>query len=45
VQSWHYELRVNYFCPGRQPLETAAEGVDALRRGGHPKADITRYTR
>jgi hypothetical protein len=43
VQSWHYELRVNYFCPDRRPIETAAEGLDALRSGGHPKAKITQY--
>lgn len=43
VQSWHYELRVNYFCPDRRPIETVAEGLDALRSGGHPKAKITQY--
>ena len=34
--AWHYELRANYFCPNRRPIVTAAEGLDALRRGGHP---------
>ena len=24
------------FCPRNRPIQTAAEGVDALRRGGHP---------
>ena len=43
VNSWHYELRVSYFCPDRRPIETAAEGVDALRRGGHPAVSITRF--
>jgi hypothetical protein len=43
VQSSQYELRVNYFCPDRQPIETVAEGLDALRSRGHPKAKITRY--
>ena len=43
VQSWHYELRVNYFCPDRRAIETAAEGLDALRNRGHPKAKITQY--
>ncbi len=38
VQRWHLELRSRYFCPGRVPIYTAAEGVDALRRGGHPAA-------
>lgn len=36
VQRWHLELRHRYFCPGRMPIHTAAEGVNALRRGGHP---------
>jgi hypothetical protein len=38
VQRWHLELRSRYFCPVRMPIWTAAEGVDALRRGGHPAA-------
>ncbi|MGH8681857.1 MAG: CNP1-like family protein [Burkholderiales bacterium] len=28
----------DYFCPGRAPIRTANEGVDALRLGGHPRA-------
>ena len=36
VQRWHIELRSVYFCPGNSPIFTAAEGVSALRRGGHP---------
>ena len=40
VQRWHLELRSRYFCPGRMPIYTAAEGVDALRRGGHPAVSI-----
>jgi hypothetical protein len=36
VQRWHIELRHRYFCPGRTQIQTAAEGLDALRRGGHP---------
>lgn len=36
VQRWHVELRSRYFCPGRVPIATVAEGRDALRRGGHP---------
>lgn len=43
VQSWHYQLRMNYFCPDRLPIETVAEGLDALRSGGHPKAKITQH--
>jgi len=29
-------LAREYFCPHRDPLQSVAEGVDALRRGGHP---------
>jgi hypothetical protein len=36
IQRWHNELRDEYFCPLGNPIRTAAEGVDALRRGGHP---------
>ena len=25
-----------FFCPHNDPIQSAAEGVDALRRGGHP---------
>lgn len=45
VQAWHYELRVNYFCPDRRPIETVAEGLDALRRGGHPATANTEHGR
>jgi hypothetical protein len=38
VQRWHNELRSRYFCPVRLPIWTTAEGLDALRRGGHPAA-------
>jgi CNP1-like family len=36
--SWHRTLANDYFCPKRQPLRNAAEGVNALRRGGNPRA-------
>jgi hypothetical protein len=36
VQRWHNVLRGNYFCPERYSIQTVAEGLDALRRGGHP---------
>jgi hypothetical protein len=36
VQRWHNVLRGQYFCPTRYPIQSAAEGLDALRRGGHP---------
>ena len=31
-------LMSEYFCPRRWPIASAAEGVMALRRGGHPSA-------
>ena len=36
VQRWHSVLRSQYFCPERFSIQSAAEGLDALRRGGHP---------
>jgi CNP1-like family len=41
VQRWHNVLRSDYFCPKGRAIETPAEGVDALRRGGHPS--VMRY--
>ena len=38
VQRWHQALATEYFCPGRTAIHSAAEGLDALRRGGHPRA-------
>jgi CNP1-like family protein len=38
VQRWHTVLRGNYFCPTRVAINSAEEGLDALRRGGHPDA-------
>jgi len=34
--SWQYALARNYFCPHRDPIQSVAEGKDALRRGSHP---------
>jgi len=34
----HQALQREYFCPHNLPIATAAEGIDALRRGGHPNA-------
>jgi hypothetical protein len=39
VQRWHNALAAEYFCPGRIPIRNPAEGVEALRRGGHPRAN------
>ena len=36
VQRWHNALYREYFCPQKEPIASAREGVDALRRGGHP---------
>ena len=36
IQRWHNELYSQYLCPRRRPIENAAEGVNALREGGHP---------
>lgn len=33
---WPSVLAREYFCPHRDPLQSAAEGVEALRLGGHP---------
>ena len=35
VQRWHIELSTHYFCPGNAPINTTAEGLDLLRRGGY----------
>lgn len=37
VQRWHNALQREYFCPLGSPIRSAAEGVDALRRGDHPR--------
>jgi hypothetical protein len=29
-------LKRQYFCPHNDPIQSTAEGVDALRKGGHP---------
>jgi hypothetical protein len=36
---WHRVLYREYFCPQREPIASAREGIDSLRRGG---ASITR---
>src|SRR5204862_4544749 len=41
VQRWHNELRNRYFCPLGLPIQTTAEGLNALKRGGHPLASST----
>jgi len=39
VEGYRYTLYQDYFCPAREIIKTAAEGVEALKRGGHPRAD------
>jgi hypothetical protein len=36
LHRWHNVLRSEYFCPKHIIIGTAAEGIDALRRGAHP---------
>lgn len=36
---WRRVLRREYFCPMRRTIDTVAEGLEALRRGGHPDRD------
>jgi hypothetical protein len=36
IQRWHNVLYAEYLCPRNRAIDTAAEGVDALRRGVHP---------
>jgi len=37
IQRWHQALRREYFCPQDAIIFDAAEGIDALERGGHPR--------
>ena len=36
AQRWHDALWHEYFCPRGLAIRSAAEGIDALKRGGHP---------
>ena len=40
AESWHRVLANYFFCPIRSPIRTAAEGVQALERGGNPRANM-----
>ena len=40
--SWHRTLANDFFCPGKSPILSAAEGVAALNGGGNPRADTLR---
>ena len=43
IQRWHNVLAGQYFCPTRSPIHTVEEGLDALRRGGHPAVANTGF--
>jgi hypothetical protein len=38
TDGYRFVLYENYFCPSRQIIASAREGVEALRRAGHPRA-------
>jgi len=38
AQRWQFALWREYFCPHAIAIQDAAEGIDALLRGGHPYA-------
>jgi len=40
---WRRTLAEDFFCPGGSPIFTAAEGAEALRHGGNPRAAKLNY--
>jgi hypothetical protein len=38
ADGYRFVLYENYFCPSRQIIASAREGIEALRRAGHPRA-------
>jgi hypothetical protein len=38
TEGHRFALYQNYICPSRQSISTAREGIEAFRRGGHPRA-------
>jgi hypothetical protein len=38
IEGHRFVLYEDYFCPSRQIIASAREGVEALRSGGHPRA-------
>jgi hypothetical protein len=38
ITGFRHELYWNYFCPGKRPISSVREGIDALRAGGHRDA-------
>jgi hypothetical protein len=46
VQRWHFDLHRYYFCPsGSGAILSVAEGLEALRNGGHPSIRSTQRAR
>lgn len=43
TQRWQTELRSDFFCPQGVMIASPAEGIDALRRGGHPNKGPVSY--
>jgi acetone carboxylase gamma subunit len=43
MQRWHQALRREYFCPQNAIIRDAAEGIHALRLGGHPNKAHTSH--
>jgi len=42
---WPSVLARQFFCPHRDPIQSVAEGVDALRRGAHPAVYVEQHNR
>ena len=42
---WPSVLARQFFCPHRDPIQSVAEGVDALRRGAHPAVYVEQQNR
>ena len=38
VEVYRFMLYRDYFCPAGYPIQSAAEGINALQRGGNPRA-------
>jgi hypothetical protein len=45
VDRWHNALRSEYFCPNAVAIFDTEEGLDALRRGGHPRVQTSPSSR
>jgi hypothetical protein len=40
ARGWPYVLARQFFCPHRDPIQSVAEGVNALRSGSHPQVYV-----